>query len=88
MVPVSVDIKEESSKFEPFNFFSDNEVNNGTDYSLPALSYKDVNDIIHQVNNIIDQNIVIGKTFLLPYGEDGEVICSQVKAWASKSDQE
>ena len=47
---------------------------------LPTPIYKDDIDTIHQVSYIIDHNIVIGNIFLIPHGEDGEVICSQVKA--------
>ena len=88
MIIVSVEIKEESSNFEPVNFVSDNEVKYGTDYTLTTLIYKDDIDTIHPVNDIIDHNIVTRKTFLVPYGEDGEVIRAQVKAWTDQFDQE
>ena len=65
-----------------FTFFS-NEVEDGTDDNLPILSYKDTFGTIRQFNRIIQHNIVIRKTFLIPHGEDIKVICAQVKAWAS-----
>ena len=61
----------------------DNEVEDGTDDNLPILSYKDTFGTIRQFNRIIQHNIVIRKTFLIPHGEDIKVICAQVKAWAS-----
>ena len=90
MIIVSVEIKEESSNFEPVNFVSDNEVKDGTDNTLPTLRYKYAIDTIHQVNEIIDHSIVTKNTFLLPHGEDGEVIRDQVKSWAAQfyQDQE
>ena len=39
---------------------------------------------MHQVNKIIDHKIVIGKTFLLPHGKEGEVIRAQVKTRAAQ----
>ena len=88
MVQVSGEIKEESSNFEPVNFVSANEVKDGTDDTLPTLIYKDAIDTIHQVNEIMDHKIVTGKTFLIPHGEDGEVIHAQVKARYAQFDQD
>ena len=68
MVPVSGDIQEESSNFEPVNFISSNEVKYGTDGKLPEISYKYAIDKIHHVKEITDHNIIIGKTFLIPQG--------------------
>ena len=88
MVPVSGEIKEESSNFEPVNFVSDNEVKDGTDDILPKLSYKYSIDTIRQVNYIIDHNIVIGKISLLTHGDYVEVIRDQFNAQDAHFDQE
>ena len=80
MVQDSGRMKTESLNTEPINFISDNEVEDGNDDTLLDISYKDDIDTIQHVNDIIDNNILIRKTFLLPQGEDGEVICAQVKA--------
>ena len=88
MVAVSGEIKEESSNFEPVNFVSDNEVTDGTEDTLLKLSYKYAINTIHQVNEIIDHNIVIRETFFLPHGKDGEVIRAQVKDRADQFDKE
>ena len=45
-------------------------------------------DTIHQFNDIIYHNIFTGKNFLLSHGKYWEVICVQVKAWATQFDQE
>ena len=87
MVLVSGDIKEQSSKFETFDFFSANEVKDGTDNTLPTLIYKDAIITIHQVNEIIDYIIFIINTFLLPHVEDVESIRAQYKAQDLKLDQ-
>ena len=87
MIPFSGEINEKSSNFEPVNFVSDDEVKDVTNNTLPKLSYKDVIDTIHQVNDNIDRQIFIGKTFLLPHDEDGDVIHDQVKARSSQFDQ-
>ena len=55
---------------------------------LLTLSYKDYIRNIHKVNEIMDHNIVIGKTFLLTHGKDEQVIHYQVTAWADQFDQE
>ena len=88
MVQVSGEIKEESYNFEPVNFVSANEVKDGTENTLPSLSYKDNIGSINQVNKIIYHNIVTGKTFMIPKGEDGEVIRDQVKSRDAHLDQE
>ena len=80
MVQDSGRMKTESLNTEPINFISDNEVEDGNDDTLLDISYKDDIDTIQHVNDIIDNNILIRKTFLLPQGEDGEVIRAQVKA--------
>ena len=51
-------------------------------------SYKDAINTIHQINNIIYHQIFIRKTYLLPHGKYGEVICAQVKSWDSQFDQD
>ena len=53
MIPFGGDINEKSSNFEPVNFVSANEVKDGTNNTLTALSYKSSIDNIHQVNDII-----------------------------------
>ena len=63
-------------------------VKDGTDDTLPAINYTYSIDTIQHANKIIGNNILIGKMFLLPQGEDGEVICAQVKARADHFDQE
>ena len=73
-------MKTESLNTEPINFILDNEVEDWNDDTLLDISYKDDIDTIQHVNDIIDNNILIRKTFLLPQGEDGEVIRAQVKA--------
>ena len=88
MVRASGDINEESSKFEPVNFISDNEVKYGNDAKLPDISYKYAIDTIHNVKKIIDNNIIIREIFLLPQGKYREVICAQVKSRAAQFDQE
>ena len=88
MIPFGGEINEKSSNFEPVNFVSADEVKDVTNDTLPKLSYKDVIDNIHQVNDNIDRQIFIGKTFLLPHDEDGEVIHDQVKARSSQFDQD
>ena len=88
MVRVSGDINEESSIFEAVKFISDNEVRYGTDATLPDISYKYIIDRIHNVNKIIDNNIIIKEIFLPPQGKYIEVICAQVKPWAAQFDQD
>ena len=68
MIQVSGEINEKSSNFEPVNFVSANEVKDGTNDTLKALSYKSAIDNIHQVNDIIYKKNFIGKTFLIPHG--------------------
>ena len=87
MVPVSGEIKEESSNFEHVNFVSDNEVKGGNDGTLLTLIYKDAIDTIHQVNDITDHTILNGKTLLQTHVKDWEVIHAQVKSWDDQSDQ-
>ena len=88
MVPVSGQIKEESSNFELVNFVSVDKVKYGTDGTILTLIYKDGIDTICQLNEIIDQNIFIGNTLLQPHGEDGELIRAQVNTWSDQFDQE
>ena len=66
MVPVSGEIKEESSKFERVNFIYDNEVKDGTDDTLLTISYKYAIYTINHVNDIIDHNIIIRKKSATP----------------------
>ena len=66
MVPVSGEIKEQSSNFEPVNFISANEVKDGTDDTPPLISYKYAIDKIHHVNDIIYHKIITRKKILLP----------------------
>ena len=68
MVLVSVRIKEGSSNFETVNFIYANEVKYGTDDTVPAIRHKYAIDTIHHVNEIIDNDIIAGKTFLLLQG--------------------
>ena len=53
-----------------------------------TVSYKDAINKIQHVNEIIDHNILLGKIFLPPQGEDSEVICAQFKACAAQFDQD
>ena len=87
MVTVSGETKKESSNIDSVNFIFDNEVEDRTDDTLPAISYKDDIDTIQHFNNIIDHNILIGKTSLLLQGEDSNFIHSQCKARSSQFDQ-
>ena len=79
MVPDSVEIKEEYFNFEPVNFIFANIVKDCTDDTIPKINYKNAIDTTHNVNEIIDHNIITGKTFLPSYGKVGEVISAQVK---------
>ena len=65
MVPDSVDIKGEYFNFEPVNFIFDHIVKDWTDDTIPKINYKNAIDTTHHVNEIIDHNIITGKTFLL-----------------------
>ena len=56
MLPVSGEIKEEYSNFEPVNFVSYNEVKDGTDGMSLTLSYKYAIATIHKVKEIIDHS--------------------------------
>ena len=55
---------------------------------LLTLSYNDAVYNFYQVNEIINHNIFIRKTLLLPHGEDGELIRAQVKSWTAHFDQD
>ena len=79
MVPDSVEIKEECFNFDPVNFIFDNIVKYWTDDTIPRINYKNAIDTTHHVNEIINNNIITGKTFLPSYGKVGEVISAQVK---------
>ena len=74
IVPFSGETKTKSSteslNTEPINFISGTKVEYGTDDNLLTISYKYAIDAIQQFNNIIDNNIIIGKMFLIPRGED------------------
>ena len=87
MVTVSEETKKESSKIDSVHFIFDNAVEDSTDDTLPAIIYKDNINTIQHFNNIIDHNILIGETFLLPQGEDSNFIHSQCKARSSQFDQ-
>ena len=80
MVPVSGETKRESSNIDPVSSISDNDVDYGTDDTLPDISYKDAIDIIQYINDIIDHNILTS--------EDGEVIRAQLKALDELFDQD
>ena len=63
MVPVSEEIKEQFSNFEPVKFVSVNGFKYGTGDTLRKLIYKDAINSIHQVIKVRDNNIIIGKDF-------------------------
>ena len=88
MVPASGKAKTESLNAYLTNFILDNEAQDGTDDALPDIRYTYAIDTIRQVNEIIDYNILIRKTFLFTQGEDGEFIRSQVKVCAAQFDQD
>ena len=77
-----------SSKIEPVSFILDNEVEDGTDDTLPGNIYKDSMDTVKHVSDIIYHNILISKKILLPQVEDSEVIHAQVKARDAQFDPE
>ena len=77
-----------SSKIEPVSFILDNEVEDGTDDTLPGNIYKDSMDTVKHVSDIIYHNILISKKCLLPQNEDSEIIHDQVQARAEKFYQE
>ena len=66
MVPVSGEIKEESSKFEPVNFIYDKEVKDGTDDTFLAIRYK----YVIEKSNMSTRSYIItsspGKHFCYP----------------------
>ena len=62
----------------------DNEFKDDTDDTIPTIRYSDDINTIHHVNEIIYHKILMRKTFLLPPGENGEVIRAQVKACAAQ----
>ena len=66
MVTVSGETNKESSKIDSVNFIFDNSVEDSTDVTLPAISYKDDINTIQHFNNIIDHNILFGKYFYYP----------------------
>ena len=66
MVTVSGETKKESSKIDSVHFIFDNAVEDSTDDTLPAISYKDDINTIQHFNNIIDHNILFGKHFYCP----------------------
>ena len=69
MVPVSGETKTESStefiNTEPINFILTNEFGYGKYGTLPNISYKGDIDTIQHDNEIIDNNILIGKSSYL-----------------------
>ena len=65
MVPDSVEINGEYFNFEPVNFIFGNMVKDWTDDTIPKINYKNAIDTTHNVNEIIDHNIITGKTFIL-----------------------
>ena len=69
-------------------FILANKVDAWTDNTLPTISYKYAINTIEHINDIIENNILIIKTFLLPQGDDGEVIHAKVKVCAAKFDKE
>ena len=91
IVPVGGETYTESStkllNTEPINFILASSVEDVTDDKLPTNSYNDYIDTIQHTNEIIDNNIIVRRTFLLSKGDDGEVIRTQVKACAAQFDQ-
>ena len=73
---------------EPINFFLAKNIKNCTDDTLLTISYKYTIDTIQNTNEIIDNNILIRKTFLLPQYKYVKVIRAQVKAHAAQLNQE
>ena len=55
---------------------------------LLTLSYNDAVYNFYQVNEIINHNIFIRKTLLLPHCKDGEGIPDQVKTRSAQFDQD
>ena len=83
MVPASGETNTKSSteslNTELINFISANKVDYGTDDTLPTIIYKDAIDTIQKSNDIIYNNILIRRMFLLPQGEYVEVVHAQFK---------
>ena len=90
MVPVSGDTKTESStkylNTEPIHFILDNKVDYGNGDTLLNIINKGAIDTIQHVNEIIENNTLIGNFLLIPQGDHGEVISAQVKSCSDQYD--
>ena len=60
MIPLSAEIKEESSNFEPVKYISSDKVKYGTDDTLLTLSYRDTIDTIQQVKKTYNDILTRG----------------------------
>ena len=69
-------------------FVLDNDIEYWTYDTLPTIIYEVDIDTIQHVNEIIDNNILIWRTFLLLQDENAKFIHTQVKARAAHFDQE